>query len=722
MNIRKYMFFSILFLIFLGLMIIIAYRQYYSVVVGHDLPVMEMQDDISRRARVSEGGIQIIVNGKWEDFEIRGIQLSSFKPGYIRNRSSVPKEDVIEWLEAIALLGVNTIQIPYLQPPAFYDAIFEFNLSHKEPLYIIHSVPIDGEAAMVFYNAYQPEVVDNIRADMRNTVDALHGRAAILDNQRHHAGLYLKDVSAYVIGYIIGDQTSAGVVTLTNQRFATTRDYTGTYYAVQDVTPFECFVAENLDYICNYEIENYGTLSLYSYLSSPETDPVEHRNESNASRGAGFDLDNIRYLKPDMQNLIACYSVHPNSPVFMDYDLVDNPERRNPDEPSAYQIYLERLVEHHDLPVFVTGVGIPASRGVSHIDLDDGYDRGGHNEEKQGELLVNLLEDIKGVGCRGVVIQSFQDEWLLHSTHNTKEFDDPESAYSWQDVQSSDKCFGLLEFIPGENAPVCVVDGDASEWVDAPLYESNGIRFTVNSDNTYLYLMAEIPDFSLRDDTLSIALDVTPKSGASRWEEQNLDLPFPADFIVNLHGYNESRIVVQSRYNLFRYRFAYYSHIQARQTEVPAADEPVFSAIYQINRYNVILQDTNQPLPIIYHETGQLIHGTANVDDTEYNSLTDFCKDQVLEVRIPWSLINVRDPVRRAIQPDFFMEGIGDEIRIRNIRIGFVYRPQDGDQVSSGALSYNLPNLSNTKYHSRLRTSAYILKEYWNRNKKQEAS
>lgn len=712
MRIRKYVAVAVAILLVLIIAAAVAYQWFYANKAGQT-GQMYTENGVARLARVEEQALRVYTGGEWKDFEMRGIQLSSFHPGYEKNSGSVSEATVADWLQTIADIGANTIYVPYLQPPAFYSAVYDFNLGREAPLYILHSVPIDAETAMVFYNAYQPELVDNMWTDLRQTVDALHGQAVLLDNSRHHSGVYLKDVSNYVLGYIIGDNTSAEVITLTNQRFPETTSFQGSHYSLENSNAFNCFVAENLDFICEYEMSKYKTLSLYSYISTPETDPLSHRLETNATKHAVTDLESIVPARDDYRNLIACYAAAPNSPDFMDYDDADTPVETAEGEASGYQRYLERLVDYHSLPVLITGTGIPASRGTSRVDLDDGYDRGGHNEQQQGELIVGLLRDIKAAGCAGAAVQSFQDDWGLYSSFNVREHTDSESTTYWQDAQASDESFGLMEFVSGKEQPLCTVDGDPSEWSGRPLYEAEGLQVYAQCDTKYLYLMIRAEGWSLQRDQMYLALDVTPESGAARWEDRDLDLPFGADFIVHFNGYNESRIVVQERYNLFQYRYAYYSYVIDKQEEMPEKDSPVFSGINQMHRYNVILPD-NTLAPVTYSQTGVLVHGTANPAHEDYNSLTDFSKDgDVTELRIPWTLINVRDPMSRTIQQDFYRDGLEGHLRFSRIGMAVVFQKENGPQLSGEAFSFRVPGMRNREYHSRLRHSAYILKAYW---------
>ena len=56
-------------------------------------------------------------------------------------------------------------------------------------------------------------------------------------------------------------------------------------------------------------------------------------------------------------------------------------------------------------------------------------------------------------------------------------------------MQTSEEFFGLLSFDPGEK-PVCIVDGDASDWEgEQPLLASKDTELYVKSDEAYIYLM-----------------------------------------------------------------------------------------------------------------------------------------------------------------------------------------------------------------------------------------
>ena len=212
MGIRRYLTVTItISLLFIGIISFISYRKSFEL-KKRNASAMENQNGISRLARVNKDVIEIYAGGIWQDFDMRGIHLSSFYPGYERFHSNVDKKDVLAWLEMIADLGANTIYVPYLQPPNFYSAIYDYNLNRLYPLYILQSIPIDLKSAMGFHNTQQPDIAAGILANMRDIIDAMHGKAIVFDNNGRHSGVYLDDISAYVLGYIAGSDTSAEAV------------------------------------------------------------------------------------------------------------------------------------------------------------------------------------------------------------------------------------------------------------------------------------------------------------------------------------------------------------------------------------------------------------------------------------------------------------------------------------------------------------------------------
>ncbi|NLV88166.1 MAG: hypothetical protein GX021_02180 [Tissierellia bacterium] len=699
MYIRRFLIYLSLALLIIGFSSIIVYRNVSRNMVGKIMDYDHNQ--IGSTARIKDGKIQIYRGNKWEDLLIKGVQVNSFTPGYARNKSSVDKSDVMTWLEQISGMNANVITIPSIQPPSFYNAIYDYNLNAERPLYIIHEIPIDEKALLKHFDAYNKEIYSSLKKDIARTIDVVHGNRVIFDNSRHHAGLYLKDISAYVLGYIIGTNTNAEFVTLTNLRHPHITSYDGKFFSVNGGKPFEVFIAELLDFAAEYEIDKYEQFSLLSYICTMETDPIEHKNESNSTKNANIDLENI--IDKSKSKIFASYAVHPNT-----YDFFDFGERKE----LAFYNYLIDINTHHSIPVIVSDIGIPSSRGMSKVDIDEGFNRGNVTEIQQGEQIVQLLDYIYKSGCIGGVIYSWQDDWSKTTAFNLMEdYSDQSSSTYWYDAQASDESFGLMAFRPKGKEYGISIDGDFTDW-DYFSSISKHHHIKVTSDTSYLYLYFKKEGLSLTHDKIYIGLDITPLSGSKNWEDK-VDFPMPVDFILEFQGYNEARIVVHERYNLFNYLYKYYSNIIEKQVRPPDPNSKIFSAIYLLNRKHFYFRETNTVEHPVYYETGRLVYGNSDQNSRDYNSLADFNKEgDAIEIRIPWMLINVKNLLKKQAQGDFYSKGLDSYVYIKNIGISLYYEGEN-ERFTTEKLIYKIPSYKHMEYDQVLKRSYYIVRDYW---------
>lgn len=710
MRIRKFTitFISVLFII--AISSILIYQNILS-----DAVVKNMVVDsnlVQRFTRTKNGTIQIYGDDKWEDLIIKGVQMNSFTPGYSRNKSGIDKSRVIIWLKQISEMNANVITIPNIQPPSFYNAIYEFNLNNTKPIYIIHEIPLYEGAILKHYDAYNQEITKQLKRDIKKTIDVVHGKSLLLNNSRNHTGIYLKDISKYVLGYIIGTNTNAELITLTNINYPEVKEYDGSYFNSNDVSAFEAFITEMMDLAASYEVDKYKQLSLFSYITSVDTDPLMHINELNSTKNADIDLEKI--VSKNKDNIFSSYSLHPNAYDFMDYDDPYTISAIHGEYDSVYFNYLEKINEHYTIPVVVSNFGIPTSRGMSKINIKDGFNRGNITEDKQGEQLIMLLDYIYTTGSAGAVIYNWQDDWAQSTAFNIlDDYLDGSSSTYWFDAQASDESFGIMSFDTGEIERDIYIDGNFSDWDKiTPLLNQDGFELKVSSDTSHIYFKIKKNGLSLTDDKLYIGLDITQKSGSKNWKDK-VEFNVPVDYIIELIGYNESRILVQERYNVFNYLYKYYSNTIEKQDTIPNKDSKIFSAIYLLNRKHFYLKEDNDIIPPVYYQTGKLVYGDGNPKSEDYNSLTDFNKEgDSIEIKIPWTLLNIKNPMKKTIQGDFYLDGIKSQINIKDINIELIYNGKD-ENLTSKSVGYKIPSYKDVKYHSRLKKSYYYIKNYW---------
>lgn len=697
MYIRKFIIIMISLIMAISIGFALTYQGIMRTTVERNLKIDA--EGIESLARVEDEKIQIYKSDQWKDFIFKGVQVNSFMPENFINTRTGEKEKILKWLKQIQELNANVITIPKIQPPSFYNAIYDYNLKAEEPIYIIYEIPLKEKAVLKHYDAYNKEIIKPLKKDIKKTIDLVHGNKILNNN-----GMYLKDISSYVLGYIIGTNTNPEIVTLTKINYPDINEFNGHYFKVEDGSSFEVFIGEILDYAAKYEVEKYDQISLLSYLISVETDPLDHENESNLSKNANINLENIKTKAK--ANIFASYAFHPNNNDFLDY------EKEKVD--SKYLDYLERINEFHKMPVLISDLGMSSSRGMSRVDVGEKFNRGNMDEFEQGEKIVKLLEHVYKSGSSGAIIYAWQDDWGKTTAFNLLEdYSDQSSSTYWHDVQASDESFGLMAFEPGEKASEIYIDGDFEDWENIdPLLSEKDLKLKVHSDTSYLYIMLEKKDLSLTKDKLYLGLDITPLSGSRKMDE-NIKFDAPVDYIIDFNGYNESRIIVHERYNIFNYLNKYYSNVIESQKEAPKKDSKIFSAIYLLNRRSFHFKKSNKIIAPVYYETGKLSHGNGNPSSQEFNSLADFNKKgDALEIRIPWMLLNIKNPLKKIAQDDFYSQGMESQITIKDIGLSFNYSKDDESLISEN-IRYKLPSYKNIKYHSRLKKSYKIVQEYW---------
>ena len=114
-------------------------------------------------------------------------------------------------------------------------------------------------------------------------------------------------------------------------------------------------------------------------------------------------------------------------------------------------------------------------------------------------------------------------------------------------------------------------------------------------------------------------------------------------------------------------------------------------------------------------ETGLLTYGNANPKSKDFNSLADFiCEGDSIELKLPWQILNFADPSRMEIHDDYYDGNFGVEyIQIDSMYVGVASSETlDGERIPLGELP--LKGWGNkVTYHERLKSSYYILREYW---------
>jgi hypothetical protein len=181
------------------------------------------------------------------------------------------------------------------------------------------------------------------------------------------------------------------------------------------------------------------------------------------------------------------------------------------------------------------------------------------------------------------------------------------------------------------------------------------------------------------------------------------------DFVVTIDGKDNSQILVQSYYDRYRYEYGEYDEDIPVTDEMQSADNSLFQPIYMFMERELILPDRDEVIPLNRFEIGKLVFGTTDYNSPDYNSLSDYYYDgDILEIRIPWLMLNFRDPSTKEIDDDFWENGFKG-LNIDSIWIGI----STGDDSYIEMNEFQWENWDYYPYFERPRKSYYILQELY---------
>jgi hypothetical protein len=674
------------------------------------------ENSIEYMSKVDAESFYIYKDNKWQKQFIKGVNIGAAKPEYFPGEFGITKEDYLRWFKYISDMNSNTIRVYTILKPDFYNALYEYNKSAAKPLYLLQGVWINEEDIAKYQDAYNPKIQDNFKKDIESIIDVLHGNKIIKKVPGYAYGIYEKDLSPYVLGYVLGIEWDPEFVIKTNANNKDKVNYDGKYLYSKDASPFENFLSETGDHCIDYETENYNMQRPVSFTNWVTTDMLSHPNEPLPNEDmVSVNTEHIKKKGTFKPGLFASYHIYPYYPDFMNYQKGYVNFKDSNGKIDTYRAYLKDLKKEHSMPVLVAEYGIPAARGKAHENIHMGFNQGNVSEKAQGEMDAFMLKDIYEEGYAGALVFAFQDEWFKR-TWNTMDLDLPDRRSYWNNQQTNEQHFGLLAFDSGEKESNCYVDGDILEWKGSiPISKNNETQLYMKSDETYVYFMAKSSKFNFDKDRLLIPIDTVQNQGNLSYNGALFNKA--ADFVISINGKDKSQILVDPYYDSFQYIYGKKLDMIPKVKEYDVKNNGVFMPMYLCLNKELHLPQDKVKIPFSKYETGKLVFGDGNPKNSDYNSLADFSvKGNVVEIRIPWQLLNVMDPSTKMIMNDLHIDGI-KPMKIDGISAGVGVLE---DKVSTGKLEMNLYNWSSWEvptYHERLKPSYYILKEAFGKYK-----
>ncbi|MEM0333196.1 MAG: hypothetical protein QXX30_01885 [Candidatus Aenigmatarchaeota archaeon] len=678
--------------------------------------------------RVKNGYFYIHKNGTWKKIFIKGVNIGTGIPGYFPGEFQIRKATYKKWFKLISELNLNCIRVYTLMSPYFYEALHEHNLFSKNPLYLFQGIwyepPEDNDLNNVRF-------LIHLKEDIRNLIDAVHGNAEILPSAGKASGKYRYDISSYIIGYIFGREPEYSMVKTFNVKNSNkVSDFDGNFIKGKNLNPFERWNAEILDYIAGYETEKYGDCKLLSVINWPTLDPLYHPSESNYDEQLKFfgftdvlpnlseneddeTFDTSKFIMKNGPGFFASYHVYPYYPDFMVNDYI------NKEDP--YREYLRTLKLHYkNMPLLIAEIGLPTSRASAHWH-PHGYTHGKLSENQQGELLIKLFQNIYETECAGLIIFSWFDEWFKKNWVFQNYYIPSDRKSLWYNINDPEENYGLLGMYPNYPSKKCTLSANLDEWKDAvTVYSGKNIKilkFMYDEGFIYLYIETVIPiDFEKYGILVGINT-VSSDVGEVVLPYVDKKSPFSLQFLLDLNSINRSRVLIQKSYDKFL------NHSQKLVIPKKSYQGEWVIVVNQISPRRVS-KDKVKFYPSRFDILGNLKFGSLKKGNRYYDNLSDFyIKYNILEVRIPWDILNFSDPSSKRI---IWFEGNEKSKQTNGMKfIVLIYDkesreiieflPASNEDNDSIVISYDGWDIP--IYHSYLKESYFILKKFFEINK-----
>lgn len=378
----------------------------YTIYYRHGVYI-DITPDVAVTSFVTVNGKNICLKQGQEDipFEVRGVDMGVGMPGKWATDYAIDKEMYFRWFGQIQDMGANTVRVYTILQDDFYDAFYEYNRQSKEPLYLIHGVWINDYVFNSHRDAYDEELLDPLLRDCRAVVDIIHGKKSLSLGDGGASGTYRKDISPWVLGYIIGVEWESSLVVYTNEKSWDKNSYQGTYlYTEPEATAFEAFLCQVGDQMIQYESSRYKQQRLVAFSNWPTTDPFVYPIAVTSYRYkiACVDVEHIKAKETFLSGMFASYHVYPYFPDYLqimkegerysqrmvderlgevirknleyhtsrlngaeiekyltDRDYYDSRGRYN-----TYRAYLKALNRYHTIPVIISEYGVTTGSPV----------------------------------------------------------------------------------------------------------------------------------------------------------------------------------------------------------------------------------------------------------------------------------------------------------------------------------------------------------------------
>ena len=561
-----------------------------------------------------------------------GVNLGTSIPGHNPGEVAMSPEQYQQWIQQMGDFGVRFLRVYTLHQPAFYQALRDYNLAHPDyPIYLLHGVYLPDESYLESHDLYDPKPTAAFTRELHDLSDAVSGDLERELDVGRAGGSYTADVSPWVAAWIIGVEWDPNAIHKSEKKNRSQPPYRGKYFTTSatktQVNSTESWIAARMDELASAEVKRGRSVPI-AFVNWPTADPLDHgSNEPNPTEDlVSVDANHVLPTKRWPGGTFASYHSYPYYPDFLrhtkQYTSYVPPGASQPDPWAGYLNDLRTHYARANIPLMVTEFGVPSSLGSAHLGTN-GRDQGNHSELEAMAMNAAQLRVIKDVGLAGGLLFMWADEWFKF-TWNTavrQSVVDSERRSLWHDPLTNEQAFGIY-----------AGDPVSTGWRVIHEAPENVREVAVDTDASYVYLRLTLNEPP--ESPVVLGFDVVPGGQ-----------PLPND--PQSPATHDIAIVLDPQYGT------------ADAYITPALDPVTLDGLkpddllppdldgWNLQRLTLNRSVTvrNETFPAEFLDVGRLIRGTWDPQDDEYESLATWnTEDNVITLRVPWSMLAIADP------------------------------------------------------------------------------
>jgi peptidoglycan/xylan/chitin deacetylase (PgdA/CDA1 family) len=589
---------------------------------------------------------------EWHKHFLKGVNMGVALPGHYPSEFAASYEMYYAWFRQIAEMNSNTIRTYTILPPEFYEAFAQYNLdNNSKPLFLMQGVWADDcDSGDYLEKTYS----DRFKSEIKDVIDVIHGNALIKESPGHASGVYARDVSKFVIGILLGREWEPSTVISTNKKNKGVARFAGDFISMPDGTAMEAWLAEMMDFTVKVETQLYRTQRPVSFVNWLPLDPMNHNSEfieNKKVREYDNDIESIDfrrfyttpYFKP---GIYAAYHAYPYYPDFIYLDEKYKNGKNLRGENDNFYAYLEDLKDKcPGMPLVIAEYGLPSSRGNSHS-TTYGFDQGGHSEKDQAEKNRTLTEDIYNTGCGGAIYFEWIDEWFKFNWL-VMDFEVPANRRRfWHNMENPEQNFGVIAV----EQRTKTIDGNDNDWSESEktVTLDNKVQMYASGDAEYFYAIVKSNEVDLGKQDLYIAVDTyDKKKGSHVLPHIGNKLERGYEFLICVRGKDSAEILVNEPYSVYSDIYSGYVPVYASKENY---DGKFVRQILLSNRERETL--TGEKTERRVYDRSDLIFGNSSMADHSNSNIFINKEAGIIEIRLPWQLLNVSDPSSANVLDD----------------------------------------------------------------------